>query len=176
VLVDVRCGVEGRAAGPRRVFSARVADQPPAPSLCSSPGWPDRRMPRGRVAASRGRRLRGCAANGANAGAHGAQGRSWRAVRRAIACSRIRTHAIFNFQALLIVILLTICTCAYLRANFPSIIDRNKTGYCGVWVLLFSKEWSMSCVCMGSACLCPHCRACLLCISVRPRERSMGIY
>lgn len=84
--------------------------------------------------------------------------------------------AIFNFQALLIVILLTICTCAYLRANFPSIIDRNKTGYCGVWVLLFSKEWSMSCVCMGSACLCPHCRACLLCISVRPRERSMGIY
>jgi hypothetical protein len=37
--------------------------------------------------------------------------------------------AIFNFQALLIVILLTICTCAYLRANFPSIIDRNKTGY-----------------------------------------------
>ena len=25
--------------------------------------------------------------------------------------------AIFNFQALLIVMLLTICTCAYLRAN-----------------------------------------------------------
>ena len=38
--------------------------------------------------------------------------------------------AIFNFQALLIVILLTICTCAYLRASpLQSIIDRNKTGY-----------------------------------------------
>ena len=36
--------------------------------------------------------------------------------------------AIFNFQALLIVMLLTICTCAYLRANIPSVIDRNKTG------------------------------------------------
>jgi hypothetical protein len=36
--------------------------------------------------------------------------------------------AIFNFQSLLIVLLLTICTCAYLRANIPSIVDRNKTG------------------------------------------------
>jgi hypothetical protein len=36
--------------------------------------------------------------------------------------------AIFNFQSLLIVILLTICTCAYIRANFASILDRNKTG------------------------------------------------
>ena len=44
-------------------------------------------------------------------------------------CSVLRWQsAIFNFQALLIVMLLTICTCAYLRANIPSMIDRNKTG------------------------------------------------
>jgi len=44
-------------------------------------------------------------------------------------CVYMEQSAIFNFQALLIVILLTICTCAYLRSNMPSIIDRNKTGY-----------------------------------------------
>jgi hypothetical protein len=36
--------------------------------------------------------------------------------------------AIFNFQSLLIVILLIICTCAYIHAHFPAILDRNKTG------------------------------------------------
>uniref|UniRef100_A0A8C4TRP5 Protein kish n=1 Tax=Erpetoichthys calabaricus TaxID=27687 RepID=A0A8C4TRP5_ERPCA len=30
---------------------------------------------------------------------------------------------------LLTVILLLICTCAYIRALAPSIIDKNKTGY-----------------------------------------------
>lgn len=39
--------------------------------------------------------------------------------------------AIFNFQSLLSVILLLICTCAYLRSFFPGIMDRNKTGYVG---------------------------------------------
>lgn len=37
--------------------------------------------------------------------------------------------AIFNFQSLLTVILLLICTCAYIRAMAPSLLDRNKTGY-----------------------------------------------
>ncbi|XP_053947957.1 protein kish [Anastrepha ludens] len=41
--------------------------------------------------------------------------------------------ALFNFQSLLSVILLLICTCAYLRSLFPSIIDRNKTGLLGVF-------------------------------------------
>ncbi|EKX54584.1 hypothetical protein GUITHDRAFT_63432, partial [Guillardia theta CCMP2712] len=41
--------------------------------------------------------------------------------------------AIFNFQSLLIVLLLTICTCAYVRANFPSILDRNKSGFLGLF-------------------------------------------
>ncbi|KAG5672112.1 putative Protein kish-B [Polypedilum vanderplanki] len=41
--------------------------------------------------------------------------------------------ALFNFQSLLSVILLLICTCAYLRSLFPSFIDRNKTGMLGIF-------------------------------------------
>ncbi|KAM3965569.1 transmembrane protein 167A-like protein ksh [Aphomia sociella] len=41
--------------------------------------------------------------------------------------------ALFNFQSLLSVILLLICTCAYLRAFFPSLMDRNKTGFLGTF-------------------------------------------
>ncbi|CAH1381035.1 unnamed protein product, partial [Tenebrio molitor] len=41
--------------------------------------------------------------------------------------------ALFNFQSLLSVVLLVICTCAYLRALFPSIIDRNKVGLMGTF-------------------------------------------
>ncbi|NXA53370.1 KISHA protein, partial [Nothocercus julius] len=37
--------------------------------------------------------------------------------------------AIFNFQSLLTVILLLICTCAYIRSLAPSVLDKNKTGY-----------------------------------------------
>jgi len=37
--------------------------------------------------------------------------------------------AIFNFQSLLTVILLLICTCAYIRALTPTLLDKNKTGY-----------------------------------------------
>ncbi|KFV45889.1 Protein kish-A, partial [Gavia stellata] len=36
--------------------------------------------------------------------------------------------AIFNFQSLLTVILLLICTCAYIRSLAPSLLDSNKTG------------------------------------------------
>lgn len=41
----------------------------------------------------------------------------------------ILQSAIFNFQSLLTVILLLICTCAYIRALAPSLLDKNKTGY-----------------------------------------------
>ncbi|KAK9507034.1 hypothetical protein O3M35_008864 [Rhynocoris fuscipes] len=41
--------------------------------------------------------------------------------------------ALFNFQSLLSVVLLLICTCTYLRSLFPSIIDRNKTGFAGTF-------------------------------------------
>ncbi|KAI8855092.1 hypothetical protein BC829DRAFT_372894 [Chytridium lagenaria] len=36
-------------------------------------------------------------------------------------------------MSLLLVVLLTICTCTYVRAQFPSIIDRNKTGILGLF-------------------------------------------
>ncbi|RMZ66231.1 s-adenosylmethionine-dependent methyltransferase [Pyrenophora seminiperda CCB06] len=37
--------------------------------------------------------------------------------------------ALFNFQSLLLVILLTICTSTYAHYVFPGIIDRNKDTY-----------------------------------------------
>jgi hypothetical protein len=36
--------------------------------------------------------------------------------------------ALFNFQSLLFVILLLICTSAYCHQMFPGIMDRNKDG------------------------------------------------
>ncbi|KXH52275.1 transmembrane protein 167 [Colletotrichum nymphaeae SA-01] len=36
--------------------------------------------------------------------------------------------ALFNFQSLLLVILLLICTCAYAHQLMPAIMDRNKDG------------------------------------------------
>lgn len=40
--------------------------------------------------------------------------------------------AVFNFQALLTVLLLLICTCAYLRARVTSWIDYCKIGSKGI--------------------------------------------
>lgn len=39
-----------------------------------------------------------------------------------------KKSALFNFQSLLLVILLIICTCTYVRATAPSLVDRNKNG------------------------------------------------
>lgn len=41
--------------------------------------------------------------------------------------------AIFNFESMVTVTLLLICTCAYLRGMFPSLLDRNKTGFLGIF-------------------------------------------
>ncbi|XP_022182031.1 protein kish-A [Myzus persicae] len=41
--------------------------------------------------------------------------------------------AIFNLQSLLTILLLSICTCTYLRQLVPSIIDRNKIGPLGTF-------------------------------------------
>uniref|UniRef100_A0A0L8GE07 Protein kish n=1 Tax=Octopus bimaculoides TaxID=37653 RepID=A0A0L8GE07_OCTBM len=41
--------------------------------------------------------------------------------------------ALFNFQSLLTVVLLLICTCTYLRAFFPSLLDKNKQGFLGTF-------------------------------------------
>ncbi|KNZ82342.1 Protein kish-A, partial [Termitomyces sp. J132] len=43
--------------------------------------------------------------------------------------------ALFNFQSLLLVILLTICTCTYVRAVAPRLIDRNKQGFLGLFFM-----------------------------------------
>ncbi|ODV89729.1 hypothetical protein CANCADRAFT_143001 [Tortispora caseinolytica NRRL Y-17796] len=40
--------------------------------------------------------------------------------------------AIFNFQSLLIVLVLIICTATYAHGLVPSLIDRNKSGPLGV--------------------------------------------
>lgn len=45
------------------------------------------------------------------------------------ACTVCLQSALFNFQSLLLVILLLICTCTYVRAVAPRLIDRNKEGY-----------------------------------------------
>ncbi|OBR03787.1 LOW QUALITY PROTEIN: Protein kish [Colletotrichum higginsianum IMI 349063] len=37
--------------------------------------------------------------------------------------------ALFNFQSLLLVILLLVCTCAYVHQLIPAIMDRNKDGH-----------------------------------------------
>ncbi|XP_011496040.1 PREDICTED: protein kish-A [Ceratosolen solmsi marchali] len=40
--------------------------------------------------------------------------------------------ALFNFQSLLTIILLSVCTCTYTRLIFPSLVDKNKNGLLGV--------------------------------------------
>ncbi|KAI8876467.1 DUF1242-domain-containing protein [Backusella circina FSU 941] len=63
--------------------------------------------------------------------------------------------AIFNFQSLLLVILLMICTCTYVRAQAPSLIDRNKTGVLGLFWKgarigeRLSPYVSLACIIMG---------------------------
>ncbi|KAA6407805.1 MAG: S-adenosylmethionine-dependent methyltransferase [Lasallia pustulata] len=41
--------------------------------------------------------------------------------------------ALFNFQSLLLVLLLLICTSAYAHYVFPGIMDRNKEGVFGIF-------------------------------------------
>ncbi|KAI6173156.1 Protein kish [Aphelenchoides besseyi] len=41
----------------------------------------------------------------------------------------VKLSAIFSLQSLLSVILLLICTCAYIRSIYPRIIDYKKEGY-----------------------------------------------
>ncbi|EIW70023.1 hypothetical protein TREMEDRAFT_29628, partial [Tremella mesenterica DSM 1558] len=41
--------------------------------------------------------------------------------------------ALFNFQSLLLVFLLLICTSTYVRGAAPGLIDRKKSGFLGVF-------------------------------------------
>jgi len=66
-----------------------------------------------------------------------------------------KESAIFNFQSLLTVILLLICTCTYVHAVMPSLLDRNKTGLMGIfWKCARIGErlspWVAAC-CLGMA-------------------------
>jgi hypothetical protein len=36
--------------------------------------------------------------------------------------------ALFNFRSLLLVLVLLICTCTYVRATIPRLVDRNQKG------------------------------------------------
>ncbi|KFY38001.1 hypothetical protein V494_04553 [Pseudogymnoascus sp. VKM F-4513 (FW-928)] len=45
----------------------------------------------------------------------------------------LKMTALFNFQSLLLVFLLLICTSAYAHQLFPGIMDRNKNGVLGVF-------------------------------------------
>ena len=40
----------------------------------------------------------------------------------------MKQSALFNFQSLLLVLLLVICTSTYAHATFPKIMDRNREG------------------------------------------------
>ncbi|KAI8081853.1 transmembrane protein 167 precursor, partial [Gilbertella persicaria] len=63
--------------------------------------------------------------------------------------------AIFNFQSLLLVILLLICTCTYVKAQAPSLLNKNKTGVLGLfWKAArvgerLSPYVSLACIFMG---------------------------
>jgi len=41
--------------------------------------------------------------------------------------------ALFNFQSLLLVFLLLICTCTYIHAHTPALFDRNRAGIRGLF-------------------------------------------
>jgi hypothetical protein len=41
--------------------------------------------------------------------------------------------ALFNFQSLMTVVLLSVCTATYLRPRFPSFIDAKKAGFPGLF-------------------------------------------
>lgn len=40
--------------------------------------------------------------------------------------------ALLNLHAMLVVLLLSICTCSFLRPSFPSLIDKKAQGFRGV--------------------------------------------
>jgi hypothetical protein len=70
--------------------------------------------------------------------------------------------ALFNFESLLLVILLLVCTCTYLHAQMPAIMDRNKHGYgpCihlsqDVWYFLeICKNWrEIKSLCVSLLCI-----------------------
>lgn len=48
--------------------------------------------------------------------------------------------ALFNFQSLLLVLLLLICTCTYVRGSAPGLVDRNREGQVILPLSLYHSE------------------------------------
>lgn len=66
--------------------------------------------------------------------------------------------ALFNFQSLVTVIMLLICTCAYIRSFWPAVLDRNKTGLMGTfWKLARIGERLSPWVAAGLVAMAIHC-------------------
>ncbi|KAH7107392.1 hypothetical protein BKA62DRAFT_131907 [Auriculariales sp. MPI-PUGE-AT-0066] len=69
--------------------------------------------------------------------------------------------ALFNFKSLLLVILLLICTCTYVRATFPWLVER-KEGFRGTfWKMArvgerLSPYVAIACIVMGVQVLLPQ--------------------
>lgn len=67
--------------------------------------------------------------------------------------------ALFNFQSLLVVLLLMICASAYLHEKWPSLLDSHRTGALGLtWKMArvgerLSPYVSAACIVMGFAVL-----------------------
>jgi hypothetical protein len=59
---------------------------------------------------------------------HGAWKKDLFAIDADLTSHFVSQSAIFNFSSLLVVILLIICTCAYIHQHYPSLMDRNKQG------------------------------------------------
>ncbi|GAA5890355.1 hypothetical protein JCM8208_002790 [Rhodotorula glutinis] len=63
--------------------------------------------------------------------------------------------ALFNFESLLLVILLIICTCTYARGTAPGLVDRNKNGFLGIFFKFarmgerLSPYVALACIVMG---------------------------
>ncbi|KAF8581948.1 DUF1242-domain-containing protein [Ramaria rubella] len=63
--------------------------------------------------------------------------------------------ALFHFQSLLLVLLLLICTCTYVRSIAPRIVDRNKEGFLGIFFMSarigerLSPYVALSCIAMA---------------------------
>ncbi|KLU89565.1 hypothetical protein MAPG_08536 [Magnaporthiopsis poae ATCC 64411] len=47
--------------------------------------------------------------------------------------AKAKMAALFNFQSLLLVILLLICTSTYVHAIFPALLDNRKEGFMGIF-------------------------------------------
>lgn len=71
--------------------------------------------------------------------------------------------ALLNLQAMLVVLVLSICTCSFLRPSLPRLIDRKAEGFRGVAGKLavigdrLSPYVSLACVIMAATTL--FCRA-----------------